>query len=274
MPKKNTPPPIVETLQEQVETLQEQVKPTPSSHKRPLPYRIGIFVASLSALVFLLSFAPPEQREVLWRALTLQRNLIVPMLILGLLALSLLWARGQEIDNRAFLFFNLRGRRPRWLDIALGSFSQLGSGILAIGLAIYFWRSNRDLSLQLALGTLTLSLMVEVLKALTDRARPFLTNPNARVVGWREPGRSFPSGHTSQIFFLAALLNHHLEPGFLLGALMYAVAAGVGFTRMYVGAHYPRDVLGGALLGLMWGTLANLIDPYWVTFFIVSLTQH
>lgn len=269
MPKKASNPPIVEELQDQVEGLQEQVKPDPRAHKRPLPYRIGIFVACLAGLAFLLSFAPAEQREVLWRALTLQRNLIVPMLILGLLALSLLWARGQEIDNRAFLFFNLRGRRPRWLDIALGTFSQLGSGILAIGLALYFWRSNRDLSLQLAVGTLSVSLMVEVLKALTDRARPFLTNPKARVVGWREPGRSFPSGHTTQIFFLASLLNHHLQPGLLLGGLMFAVAAGVGFTRMYVGAHYPRDVLGGALLGLMWGTLANLIDPYWVPFFIV-----
>jgi len=269
MPKKATPPPIVESLQEQVESLQEQVQPKPASHKRPLPYRIGIFVACLAGMLYLLSLAPIEQREVLWRALTLQRNLIVPMLILGLLALSLLWARGQEIDNRAFLFFNLRGARPRWLDILLGSVSQLGNGALAIGLSIYLFRRNQDLSIQLALGVLSLSIMVELLKALTDRARPFITNANARVVGWREPGRSFPSGHTSQIFFLATLLYHHFEPGLGVGLLLYAVAALVGFTRMYVGAHYPRDVVGGALLGLMWGTLASLIDPYWVPMFLV-----
>ncbi|HRN50219.1 MAG TPA: phosphatase PAP2 family protein [Anaerolineales bacterium] len=269
MPRKKTPtpPPLVESLQEQVESLQEQVQPKATSHKRPLPYRIAIFVACLAGLIYLLSFAPTEQREVLWRALTLQRNLIVPMLVLGLLALSLLWARGQEIDNRVFLFFNLRGRRPRWLDIALGTFSQLGNGALAIGLSLYLMRSNPSLSGQLALGVLSLSIMVELLKALTDRARPFITNPKARVVGWREPGRSFPSGHTSQIFFLATLLYHHFEPGLGIGILLYAVAALVGFTRMYVGAHYPRDVIGGALLGLMWGTLANLIDPYWVPLF-------
>src|SRR5690606_9562987 len=98
MPKKNITPPIVESLQEQVESLQEQIQPKPASHKRPLPYRIAIFVACLAGLLFLFSYAPPEQREVLWRALTLQRSLIVPMFTLGLLALSLLWARGQEID--------------------------------------------------------------------------------------------------------------------------------------------------------------------------------
>ncbi|UYN91941.1 MAG: phosphatase PAP2 family protein [Anaerolineales bacterium] len=270
MPKKPPTPPIVESLQEQVEVLQEQIKPDPRAHKRPLPYRIGIFVACLAGLLFLLSFAPAEQREVLWRALTLRRSLIVPMLILGLLALSLLWARGQEIDNRAFLFFNLRGRRPRWLDIALGTLSQLGNGALAIGLSLYLFNRNQDLSIQLALGVLSISIMVELLKTVTDRARPFIANPKARVVGWREPGRSFPSGHTSQIFFLVTLLYHHFQPGLVIGVLLFAVAALVGFTRMYVGAHYPRDVLGGALLGVMWGTLANLIDPYWVPLFIVG----
>jgi membrane-associated phospholipid phosphatase len=42
------------------------------------------------------------------------------------------------------------------------------------------------------------------------------------------------------------------------------VAVLVGFTRMYVGAHYPRDVIGGAGLGSVWGILATLVDPYWL----------
>ena len=45
---------------------------------------------------------------------------------------------------------------------------------------------------------------------------------------------------------------------------LYAVAALVGFTRVYVGAHYPRDVIAGMVLGSVWGILANLVDPYWL----------
>ena len=41
---------------------------------------------------------------------------------------------------------------------------------------------------------------------------------------------------------------------------LYAVAALVGFTRIYVGAHYPRDVIAGIVLGSVWGILATLLD--------------
>jgi len=47
-------------------------------------------------------------------------------------------------------------------------------------------------------------------------------------------------------------------------AALYAVAALVGFTRIYVGAHYPRDVIAGIVLGSVWGILATLVDPYWL----------
>ena len=41
---------------------------------------------------------------------------------------------------------------------------------------------------------------------------------------------------------------------------LYLLAVMVGITRVYVGAHYPRDVLAGALLGVLWGLLGGVID--------------
>ncbi|HEY5118847.1 MAG TPA: phosphatase PAP2 family protein [Anaerolineales bacterium] len=107
-------------------------------------------------------------------------------------------------------------------------------------------------------------LLVETIKALTDRARPFLALEGTRIIGWRERDRSFPSGHTAQTFFLATLLSHRFALGIGGTAALYAIAVIVGFTRIYVGVHYPRDVIGGAVLGCLWGVLAALVDPYWL----------
>jgi undecaprenyl-diphosphatase len=43
---------------------------------------------------------------------------------------------------------------------------------------------------------------------------------------------------------------------------MFGIAIAVAFTRIYVGAHYPRDVIGGAILGSVWGILTGLVEIY------------
>jgi len=132
-----------------------------------------------------------------------------------------------------------------------------------IAALLLFILTYQNLAVEVILGTISLWLLVETVKVLTDRARPFLDLAGTRIVGWREPGRSFPSGHTAQIFFLATLLSRRFTPGAAGIAALFALAALVGFTRMYVGAHYPRDVVAGAVLGCVWGILATIVDPYW-----------
>ncbi len=65
--------------------------------------------------------------------------------------------------------------------------------------------------LRVALGTLSLWLVVELIKVLAHRRRPYVRLPEARIVGRRAGGRSFPSGHTSQSFFVATLLTEALQ---------------------------------------------------------------
>jgi len=141
---------------------------------------------------------------------------------------------------------------------------QLGSMLAAMIAALLLYALQyRRLAIEIVIGTLTLWLLVEIVKAISDRDRPFLTLVKARVIGWRERGDSFPSGHTTQVFFLTALLIHHFQFGLLVAVALYAVAALVGFTRIYVGAHYPRDVIAGIVLGSVWGLLAILVDSHW-----------
>jgi len=179
------------------------------------------------------------------------------------LTLSLIWSAGQLLDARFFALLNMR-IYPVWLDRCMWLVTQLGSmpAAFAAALAVFLLK-YRGMAIEIVLGTLTLWLLVEAIKLLSDRDRPFLTLEQARVVGWREIGDSFPSGHTSQVFFLTTLFIQRLHPGIAWVVALYMVAVLVGFTRIYVGAHYPRDVIAGIVLGSVWGILASLADPYW-----------
>jgi membrane-associated phospholipid phosphatase len=130
---------------------------------------------------------------------------------------------------------------------------------------LFFALNYRRLAIEIILGTLTLWLLVEMIKALADRDRPFLTLEKARVIGWREIGDSFPSGHTTQIFFLVTLFSHYFQAGPGISIVLYFIASLVGLTRIYVGVHYPRDVIAGMVLGMAWGILAMMLDPYWLS---------
>jgi membrane-associated phospholipid phosphatase len=212
-----------------------------------------------------LAWLPSGARASLWTALSAQRGLVVLLSLFALLTLSLIWSAGQRLDTRVFMLFNIRGY-PQWLDRLMWLVTQLGNMLAAFIAAFFlFILSYRRLTIEIIFGTLTLWLLVEMIKALSDRDRPFLTLDKTRVIGWQEKGDSFPSGHTAQIFFLVTVFIHYFQLGMVETAVLYAVATLVGFTRIYVGAHYPRDVIAGVVLGSVWGILAMLVDPYWLS---------
>ena len=246
--------------------LQEVLLP-PESHATRLGSahrRLALLISLVIGLVLFFIWLPSGARAALFAALRAQWALVGMLFLFALIAVSLVWSAGQRLDTWIFLFFNLRGYHPKWLDRVMWLATQVGNMVTAFLLAgLFFVLNYRGLAVEIILGTLTLWLLVETIKALTDRARPFLDLEETRIIGWRERGRSFPSGHTAQTFFLMTLLSHQFQLGLGRAVALYAVAVLVGFTRMYVGAHYPRDVIGGAVLGSVWGILATLVDPYW-----------
>ncbi len=225
--------------------------------------RVILLVAITAVLVsFIFSLAPPIRRSLVTGLLE-QQAVVVLLLLFSLLTLSLLWSVGQRLDAWIFLLFNLRGFHPFWLDRFMWIVTQIGNGVVGIVLAIFlYFIGYRDLSMQLLFGFLTLWLTVEFIKTIVERTRPFLVLEGARIIGWRERGKSFPSGHTAQAFFMAALLAGYFNSGALPGVILYGTAALVALTRIYVGAHYPRDVIAGAVLGSVWGLLSGLIEGY------------
>ena len=84
------------------------------------------------------------------------------------------------------------------------------------------------------------------LKAIVDRPRPFVRYPEPKVLVPRPHDASFPSGHAATSFAAATILSFAFPkaaPAFLI------LAAAVAYSRVYVGVHYPLDVIAGAALG-------------------------
>ncbi len=105
-----------------------------------------------------------------------------------------------------------------------------------------FWKSGEMLS-----TSLLSSLMVFGLKSTIKRDRPFKTYPE--IIKHTHGGSySMPSGHTS-ICFATATSVSLIYPKWYVIAPMYTWASLVGYSRMYLGVHYPSDVLAGALVG-------------------------
>lgn len=144
----------------------------------------------------------------------------------------------------------------RWgpLDLLFEALSYIGSfGIiwllLALAVAGASWRRSW-LPLRVAVTVLLAEMLSGLLKARLERDRPPLANPEPEPLVGLPATNSFPSGHTTVGFACATVLALAVPrlrwPLFMLAAL-------IAFSRVYVGVHYPLDVLAGALVGVVLG---------------------
>jgi membrane-associated phospholipid phosphatase len=105
------------------------------------------------------------------------------------------------------------------------------------------WDSYELLSSTVVNGIFTTSLKFGV-----QRERPFVTYPNDIVKYTKAGSHSFPSGHTSMAFATAMSMSL-MYPKWYVIVPSFVWASSVGYSRMYLGVHYPSDVFAGAFLG-------------------------
>lgn len=155
---------------------------------------------------------------------------------------------------------------PAWLERALLNLSALGSvavTTLLVGVAaLFLLLDQRPRQAMLVVGaTVIAALGLTALKLAIGRERPTIVE-HIEVVG----GLSFPSGHsliaavlypTLGMLVASNLRQRHLKVFVFTVAALLALI--VGFTRVYLGVHYPSDVLGGWLLGVAFALAAGIV---------------
>jgi undecaprenyl-diphosphatase len=137
------------------------------------------------------------------------------------------------------------------LDHALPWFTYLGSHFALILFIILSWiiTKQRKVLRRLIFLYAIQSAVIYSLKFLTQRQRPFLFLDMASKLS-KGPGEildpSFPSAHAAFSFMMATLLALWF-PRYRV--IFFIVAGFIGWTRIYLGLHYPTDVITGGLLG-------------------------
>ncbi|HWB25158.1 MAG TPA: phosphatase PAP2 family protein [Chitinophagaceae bacterium] len=110
-------------------------------------------------------------------------------------------------------------------------------------------------------GSLAVSVvMAESFKRIFNRPRPYEKYPGEiHPYDATETGQSFPSGHTTIAFATATSLSLEYRKWYVV-VPAYAWAVGVGYSRLYLGEHYPTDVLGAAVIGT-----GSALLSHWLT---------
>ena len=161
----------------------------------------------------------------------------------------------QNMDHQILLWIadTLRGVWMTRIQYILSTINNHGEIWLLIALILLVRPKTRRcgmaMLLALLMGLLAGNL---ILKPWVARPRPFLTYTD--IAALLHPGGfSFPSGHTVSSFCAATTCFGYFRRA---GIGCYVLAALIGFSRLYLGVHYPTDVLCGAVLGILLGAAA------------------
>ena len=193
-------------------------------------------------------------------------RIIPPFVILALTGfLTIGAARHDQFRGDLFLTRAVqRVRTGSWEEV-MEFVSALGQAptlmLIAVAfMVVFLWRRQSGASVALSVAVLSFGIG-PVLKALVDRPRPSAD----LITVWRNyDSLSFPSGHAfaavilfGMLFYLAPRLGHWKWPVRLVQVSSASMILLIGLSRVYLGAHWPSDVLGGFLYGGI--VLASLI---------------
>ncbi|MDP3762826.1 MAG: phosphatase PAP2 family protein [bacterium] len=153
------------------------------------------------------------------------------------------WAGVRELWDTLIIF------RTEWLGYWVGG---------ALGLFLIFGKEKkRELRMvfeALAASLISRFVFTEIIRYFYNRPRPFEVLQDIYQLVQYDAGGSFPSGHAAFFFALAASVFFYHR---VWGIIFFLAALSIGLGRVSAGIHWPSDILGGAVVGILTSFLVN-----------------
>ncbi|MCW2780893.1 MAG: Undecaprenyl-diphosphatase [Marmoricola sp.] len=169
----------------------------------------------------------------------------------------------QHVQQQWFLHVNEFARNTVWLHTPMRLYAEYGIVLFAAFLLLSWWLARRAQSprriaaaLWAPVATLVAVGLNQPIVHSVGEARPFIVFPHALVLVARSQDASFPSDHGVMAGAVAAgvlLANRRL------GLVVAVAAVLIAFARVYVGVHFPLDVVAGLVLGATVTILGHLV---------------
>ena len=164
------------------------------------------------------------------------------------------------MDGQILLLIQEYIRNPI-LDPIMIFITTLGNGgifWILLTLVLLLNKRTRHLGITCALSLILMLFINNIfIKNIVARTRPYEVIEGLTILVSKPVDFSFPSGHTASSFAVAVVLMKECKSKWKYAALVLAIL--IAFSRLYVGVHYPTDVLGGLILGTLYAFIAMFI---------------